>query len=193
MGTIFFQMLFLFAFVALVTAQGVSPKCKSDLQAALDDIVAVAQDIAATQSACQGDNKTACIDDINAIVKTFGSIATDLQETAHDCFGASGNGTLCAKMVEKVIQDVGVVSEDAVAAVKACSQNPKGDECTLDLQAVSGDAAKAVLDLSAAVTVCAGGQAPSLGEVLQMVQGSTCKSDCETSFQECIENCQQPQ
>jgi hypothetical protein len=63
--------------------------------------------------------------------------------------------------------------------VKDCTANPKGDACVLDLQSVSSDAAKAVLDLSTAITFCATGQNVEQAQkntFLKLAQGPSLKA-----------------
>ena len=152
--------------VAFASAQGVSPVCKQDLSNILDEIINVAQEIGQTQSACANPNSTQCVPDINNVIDSFGNLTIQITAVAKDCFGATGNSTLCAKLVLVAVGDLDKVTTDATAAVKACSVNPKGDNCVLDLQAVSSEATKSVVDLSSAIAYCSGAASiPSLFEI----------------------------
>ena len=144
-------------FLAIVTLSlgAISPQCHADLSAVLNDLIDVGTDISAAQKDCRAGNGNACAADIQTIDDAIANVTQDLTKLAHDCFGASGNGTLCARLVERAITDIEQVGEDSAQAIKDCSADPKGDNCALDLQTVSSDAARAVVDLTSAITECA--------------------------------------
>lgn len=150
-------LLLLFAVFALSTAQ-ISGPCKADLSEILDELVQVANEIVQAQTDCSSPNASStCVNDIDIIITSFGNLTVDLTQTAHDCFGASGNGTLCAQLIARVVADLEVTTGDAEKAVHDCVQ-PKSNACVLDLSDVSSDAAKAVMDMSSAIAICAGAQ-----------------------------------
>ena len=156
--------------VASSSAQSISPVCKQDLSSILNDIIQVAQEISAAQHDCSNPNATSCVPDIDNIIATFGNLTIQITDVVKDCFGGSGNSTLCAKTVLAVVADLEKVTADATAAVKACAVNPKGDDCVLDLQQVSGDATKAIVDLSGAIAICSGANQMSLFDLLRARQ-----------------------
>ena len=143
----------LFALVIAAAIAAPSQQCVTDLHDVLNDLITVGTDIGQASHACST-NETTCNEEIAKILADFGNVTIDLTNVAKDCFGASQNGTLCAKQVSILTEDIAQEGQDLQVAITACQPRPVTQECLDDLNQLGKDTGSIVLAITETIAIC---------------------------------------
>lgn len=97
-------------------------------------------------------NEQACHSSVEAITAEVANLTQAVQQLVKDCFNV-GN-TQCTRRINVVVQDFTTIGEDVAQVVEDCGSSGTNPSCVADLEGMSADLVRAIVDITTAVTIC---------------------------------------
>eukprot|EP00929_Paragymnodinium_shiwhaense_P075759 TRINITY_DN3877_c0_g1_i1.p2 TRINITY_DN3877_c0_g1~~TRINITY_DN3877_c0_g1_i1.p2 ORF type:complete len:164 (+),score=55.73 TRINITY_DN3877_c0_g1_i1:66-557(+) len=125
--------------------------CILDIAAAGNDFGTASAEILKMSIDCNQQNRTACSEDVRAMLQAIGSSEKHIAQALEDC---AGQNAVCIASVQKIGDAIGRCGEEAAKLAEACTPDQNGVFCAADAIMLVADVAGIAATASQAAEDC---------------------------------------